>query len=232
MEISYPRSFQQKVIIICPYVCDNSIETSKEAEKGTISWMKDIEKERANTLLRTKTSHVETSKEDTETFVYQYNVNTHVMQSFDLSGQRTKLRKDLKKEVFDKKTVLAMGGNKLNFLTTSSKKEYMEELSIVHINDYMEPSVIVPAFKTKEMNVESLKGPGGQQIDLFSFLLMLKSNYGCVFEYQLNDEKLDVLILCKSKRDGNILAAIVLYDSNDKTSMCKACNKDKSDAQK
>ena len=61
---------------------------------------------------------------------------------------------------------------------------------------------------------------------------MLKSNYGCVFEYQLNDEKLDVLILCKSKRDGNILAAIVLYDSNDKTSMCKACNKDKSDAQK
>ena len=48
---------------------------------------------------------------------------------------------------------------------------------------------------------------------------MLKSNYGCVFEYQLNDEKFDVLILCKSKRQGNILAAIVLYNSIDKTSM-------------
>ena len=87
--------------------------------------MKDIEKERAKTELGARKSHLETNKEDTETFVFQYNVNTHVMQSFDLSGQRTKLRKDLKKEVFGKKTVLAMGGNKLNFLTTSSKKEYM-----------------------------------------------------------------------------------------------------------
>ena len=51
---------------------------------------------------------------------------------------------------------------------------------------------------------------------------MLKNNYGCVFEYQLNDEKFDVLILCKSKRQGNILAAIVLYNSIDKTSMSEA----------
>ena len=96
----------------------------------------------------------------------------------------------------------------------------------------MEHEVIVPDFSTKQMHVEGLKGPDGGQVDLFSFLLMLKNNYSCVFEYQLNDEKLDVLILCKSKSDGNILAAIVLYDSNDKTSMCQAHIKDKSDAQK
>ena len=80
MESSYPKSFQQKEITICPYVCDNSIETSKEAEKGTISWMADIESEQAATMFRTSSSNVETSKESTETFVFQYNVNTHVMQ--------------------------------------------------------------------------------------------------------------------------------------------------------
>lgn len=101
MESSYPKSFQQKVITICPYVCDNSIETSKVAEKGTISWMSDIESEQAASMFRTSSSSVETSKESTETFVFQYNVNTHVMQSFDLAGQRIKMRKDLKKTVFD-----------------------------------------------------------------------------------------------------------------------------------
>ena len=39
-----------------------------------------------------------------------------------------------------------MGGNKLTFLTTSSKKKYLEQLSILHIDDYMQDSVLVPDF--------------------------------------------------------------------------------------
>ena len=183
----YPESLQAKRFYMCPYIADNFIETSKIEEKQTISWMEDTD--------------------DGKTLVYQYNLAENIMRCFDLSGQRLE-QKSFKSEVFDGNKVLAIGGNVLIFLLTDRRNRFMKELELIRIKNDM----TVRSLATIDTSKIMIRA-GRQQTSFFDFVYCLKDKFDCTLNFSLNDMSRDILVTCKHKKSGLILAAIALFES-------------------
>ena len=130
------------------------------------------------------------------------------MRSFDLSGQHLK-EKSFRRD-FSGNKVLALSGNILRFLITDKGSRYMRELKLIRIDDGMNTHAEA-TIDTSKITIEA----GRHKISVFDFAFCLKDKFDCTLNFSLNDKLKDILMTCKHKRSGIILAAIVLFENRE-----------------
>ena len=82
----------------------------------------------------------------------------------------------------------------------------MKELKLLEIDMSMN-DIAQDSIETRTLMIRA----GRQKASLFDFAFCLKEKFGCILDFHLNDEKKDILMTCKHKSSGIILAAIVIF---------------------
>ena len=103
-----------------------------------------------------------------------------------------------------------MSGNVLRFLITDKGSGYMNELKLLEIDMSMN-DIAQDSIDTRSLKIKA----GRKEVSLFDFASCLNEKFGCTLDFYLNDDKKDILMTCKRKSSGIILAAIVIFPNQD-----------------